>query len=79
MSKVIKHVTDVLSYIVLFHLWTPIEPGNCLKKTSVGISSRVSKYLTRKVLKYVLGFPAGLSRPGKSREGPGTGTGQDRT
>ena len=26
-----------------------------------------------------LGFPAGLSRPGKSREGPGTGTGQDRT
>ena len=24
-----------------------------------------------------LGFPAGLSRPGKSREGPGTG--QDRT
>jgi hypothetical protein len=26
---------------------------------------------------YVLGFPAGLSRPGKSREGPGTG--RDRT
>ena len=25
----------------------------------------------------VLGFPAGLSRPGKSREGPGTG--RDRT
>ena len=26
---------------------------------------------------YGLGFPAGLSRPGKSREGPGTG--RDRT
>ena len=27
--------------------------------------------------KYELGFPAGLFRPGKSREGPGTG--RDRT
>ena len=26
---------------------------------------------------FLLGFPAGLSRPGKSREGPGTG--RDRT